>query len=107
MPPEELPKLSAQQLSTKIAEEKIAILFISLRTPEEYLQYVKARIDEFEGALVCARGRFTALCAYLVPEIVKYFQGQLGIKTPYVKTFARNITKRRKHTPPLQIRARI
>jgi hypothetical protein len=83
----ELTRREMQQLLTKIAEGKIGILFIGSRTPEEYLQYVKARIDEFEGVLICARGKRAILCDHLIPEIIKEYQGSLGIETPSVKTF--------------------
>jgi len=83
----ELTRREMQQLLTKIAEGKIGILFIGSRTPEEYLQYLKSRIDEFEGVLICARGKRAILCDHLVPEIIKEYQGSLGIETPSVKTF--------------------
>jgi hypothetical protein len=83
----ELTRREMQQLLTKIAEGKIGILFIGSRTPEEYLQYIKSRIDEFEGVLICARGKRTILCDPIVREISKEYQGSLGIETPSVKTF--------------------
>jgi len=63
-----------QKLLTKIAKGKIGILFIGSRTPEEYLQHVKSRIDEFEGVLICARGKRAILCDHLVSEIIKEYQ---------------------------------
>lgn len=83
----ELTRREMQELLTKIAKGKIGILFIGSRTPEEYLQYVKSRIDEFEGVLICARGKRVILCDYLVPEIIKEYQSSFGIETPYIKTF--------------------
>ena len=71
----ELTKAKMRQVLTALAQGKIAVLFIGKKRPDEYLEYVKGRIGEFKGLLVCSRGTYANLYDKLIHskliEIIK------------------------------------
>jgi len=83
----ELTRKKMHDLLNKISEERIGIIFIGIKNPDEYLHYIKERIDEFEGILICTRGKFTNLCEYFIKEIGSILWKELNISRPYVEIF--------------------
>jgi len=57
----EFVKARMGRILVAIAEGLIAVLFVGKRRPEDYICYVKERIGEFRGLLVCSRGAYTGV----------------------------------------------
>lgn len=87
----EMTKSEMSNLLQKLAERKIAILFVGQKTPDEYLAYVREKINWFDGLLICSRGLWVKTHYILEPELstimqnihlteklaTKYFEGDL------------------------------
>ena len=88
----ELTKTKMKRILTALANGLIAVLFIGIKRPEEYINYVKERISEFKGLLACSRGKYTIVYEkFLHNQLIKilketypstelkieYFEGKL------------------------------
>jgi len=67
-------KKEMHNLLQKLAERKIAVLFVGQKTPDEYLAYVKEKINWFNGLLICSRGSWIKTHYMLELEVLTIMQ---------------------------------
>lgn len=58
----ETAKKEMRDLLEEIVREKIALLFIGRRGVNEYMQYLRERMSDFNGFLICSRGIYELAC---------------------------------------------
>ena len=81
-------KAEMRKILEIIADEKIAVLFIGRRRPDDYLGYVCAKMRYFSGILVCSRGKYVEAYRKLIHgELIKMLEENGLLEEPIEKTF--------------------
>ncbi|OYT40594.1 MAG: hypothetical protein B6U89_01555 [Desulfurococcales archaeon ex4484_58] len=67
-----------EKLLMLLSKGYIAVLFIGKRKPENYLSYIRDRIEGFRGLLLCARGRYIMVLESMYDNIIEILKEHFG-----------------------------